>query len=477
MEEKKLGLFPLVAAILAGMIGSGVYDIGYQLASVASPGGAILAWIICFVGMLFLVLSLQNLLEKEPEGDGIYIYARKVAGPIGEFMSAWGYWVSGWIGNIAFATIMMIALGTFFPALGDTGASWPAIAIASIVLWGIFFFIRQGVESAMVINSIITILKIVPLAVFVIVTVTSFDFSVFTQDFWTNFAGNAAAAGEGFSLESVFSQATNSMLSIIWLFMGIEYAALMSSRAKSKSIASKASILGLLVGTLLLFVMSMLPYGLYSADELVALGEPCVGKVLVDFIGPVGAGFVGGAMILSIFGSWINYTYGPTESLQTLSEHGLLTERWGRKNAHGVASFSLLITTVLCQLLLITMHFTEDAYNFGFSMSGSAILVTWTFIVLYNFVRAVKNPHEKGRTKNLVIGGIGTLYMLYAMMVSGFAYILLLSIPFAIGLGFYFNARKKAGDEHVFSAKEKIVVAAVILVAIGSAIAYAAGLV
>ncbi|MDU5613552.1 MAG: hypothetical protein E6043_06735 [Slackia sp.] len=67
--------------------------------------------------------------------------------------------------------------------------------------------------------------------------------------------------------------------------------------------------------------------------------------------------------------------------------------------------------------------------------------------------------------------------MLYAMMVSGFAYILLLSIPFAIGLGFYFNARKKAGDEHVFSAKEKIVVAAVILVAIGSVIAYAAGLV
>ena len=40
-----------------------------------------------------------------------------------------------------------------------------------------------------------------------------------------------------------------------------------------------------------------------------------------------------------------------------------------------------------------------------------------------------------------------------------------------------FNARKKAGDEHVFSAKEKIVVAAVVLVAIGSAIAYAAGLV
>ncbi len=28
-SEKKLGLLPMVAAILAGMIGSGVYDIAY----------------------------------------------------------------------------------------------------------------------------------------------------------------------------------------------------------------------------------------------------------------------------------------------------------------------------------------------------------------------------------------------------------------------------------------------------------------
>lgn len=112
-NEKKLGLFPMAASILAGMIGSGVYDISYQLGCVASPGGAIVAWVVCFVGMLAFVLSLQNLLDKEPDGDGMYIYARKVAGPLGEFMSAWGYWVSGWIGNIAFATMMMIALGTF----------------------------------------------------------------------------------------------------------------------------------------------------------------------------------------------------------------------------------------------------------------------------------------------------------------------------------------------------------------------------
>ena len=86
----------MVAAILAGMIGSGVYDIAYQLGTVASPGGAIVAWAVCFVGMLLFVLSLQNLLEKEPEGDGMFCYAQKLFGPLGEFMSGWGYWISGW---------------------------------------------------------------------------------------------------------------------------------------------------------------------------------------------------------------------------------------------------------------------------------------------------------------------------------------------------------------------------------------------
>lgn len=131
-SEKKLGLLPMVAAILAGMIGSGVYDIAYQLGTVTSPGGAIVAWAVCFVGMLLFVLSLQNLLDKEPEGDGMFCYAQKLFGPLGEFMSAWGYWISGWVGNIAFATMMMIALGTFFPVLGDTGTSWGSIAIASV---------------------------------------------------------------------------------------------------------------------------------------------------------------------------------------------------------------------------------------------------------------------------------------------------------------------------------------------------------
>ena len=217
-SEKKLGLLPMVAAILAGMIGSGVYDIAYQLGTVTSPGGAIVAWAVCFVGMLLFVLSLQNLLQKEPGGDGMFCYAQKLFGPLGEFMSAWGYWISGWVGNIAFATMMMIALGTFFPVLGDTGTSWGSIAIASAFMWLMFLLISKGVENAMILNAAVTVVKVIPLVVFIGVTVFFFNFDIFATDFWSNFAGNVDL-GQGFDLGSVFGQVTDSMLSIIWLFM------------------------------------------------------------------------------------------------------------------------------------------------------------------------------------------------------------------------------------------------------------------
>lgn len=82
--EKKsgggLGFWVLVITIFSSMIGSGVYDLSYQLGTVASPGAAIVAFAICYVGTLVSALSLKNLLERDPEGDGLFCYARRAFG-------------------------------------------------------------------------------------------------------------------------------------------------------------------------------------------------------------------------------------------------------------------------------------------------------------------------------------------------------------------------------------------------------------
>lgn len=115
-EKKGINTTELTLLIVGSTIGSGVFGITSDLATAAAPGPAIIAWIIVGIGVLTLVLSLTNLSQKRPGLDsGIFSYAAAAFGPLGEFISGWAYWLSAWLGNIAFATIMMSALGTFFP--------------------------------------------------------------------------------------------------------------------------------------------------------------------------------------------------------------------------------------------------------------------------------------------------------------------------------------------------------------------------
>ena len=111
--EKKRGIskIGLIALVVSSSIGSGIFGITNDLAMSAAPGPAIIAWIIVGIGILALVLSLNNLGAKRPDLDGgIFGYAEAAFGKLGGFISGWGYWLSAWLGNVAFATMLMLSL-------------------------------------------------------------------------------------------------------------------------------------------------------------------------------------------------------------------------------------------------------------------------------------------------------------------------------------------------------------------------------
>ena len=70
--EKKRGIskIGLIALVVSSSIGSGIFGITNDLAMSAAPGPAIIAWIIVGIGILALVLSLNNLGAKRPDLDG-----------------------------------------------------------------------------------------------------------------------------------------------------------------------------------------------------------------------------------------------------------------------------------------------------------------------------------------------------------------------------------------------------------------------
>ena len=88
----------------------------------------LIAWLIVGVGFLALAFSLNNLTEKRSDLHGIFSYADAGWGPLAGFISGWGYWLSAWLGNVAFATMMMSTIGYFYPAFLP-GTPFPASSL------------------------------------------------------------------------------------------------------------------------------------------------------------------------------------------------------------------------------------------------------------------------------------------------------------------------------------------------------------
>ncbi|WP_124065753.1 arginine-ornithine antiporter [Clostridium sp. E02] len=450
-EAKKLGLLALTALVISSSIGSGIFGIASDMAVGTSPGAAIVAWIITGTGVLMLCLALTNIIHKRPELSGIFSYATETFGPFGGFLSGWGYWLSAWLGNIAFATIMMSALSYFVPALGN-GSNLLSIMIASVILWMMCFVVNKGIESAAVLNTVITVCKLVPLAFFTIAAIIFFKADMFTADFWGTVSGN-------FSLIEVLTQVKSSMMVLMWVFVGIEGAAMMSDRAKTKSTAGKATVLGL-VGLLCIYLLlSLLPYGLMDRAEICQLKQPAMAYLLSYLVGPWGAAFINIAMIISVTGCWLSWTMLPVETTRLMAMQNLLPQKFGEVNDKNVPTFSLVFMTVLSQVFLFTLLFTDKAYNFAYSLCTAAIFVTWILICVYQIKLSYQRRTEKGEIKQLIIGIVGTVFYAWAIWASGIGYFLMCMLVYIIGILFYIKARKEIGILKVFSAKEKLAIA------------------
>src|SRR5258705_13404804 len=118
--EHKLTLVPLIALVVGSMIGGGVFNLPSDMSKGASPGAIILGWVITGIGMLMLAFVYQDLAVRKPAlNAGPYAYAKAGFGPFIGFNSAWGYWISAFLGNVAYAVAIFSALGHFIPMFGS----------------------------------------------------------------------------------------------------------------------------------------------------------------------------------------------------------------------------------------------------------------------------------------------------------------------------------------------------------------------
>ncbi|WP_288737768.1 basic amino acid/polyamine antiporter [uncultured Enorma sp.] len=441
---KGIGLFGLIGMVVSSCIGSGAFAISGQLAQVAAPGSALAAWLIVGLGFLMLALSLNNLGANRPDLPGIFSYAQEGFGPFAGFVSGWGYWLSAWLGNVAFATMMMSTVGYFFPEFLP-GNTVPCIAIASVVMWLLTIFVIRGVESASFLNAIVMVCKVVSLAVFILFSLFLFNAGIFTADFWGAVYNNAVAAGtagpDAAPLGDVIQQIVNCFIIMFWVFVGIEGATVMSSRAARKRDVGKATVIGLACLLAIYIGCSVLPYGYMSYTEIATLDYPAMVYIFEDMAPGWGGAFISVAIIVSILGSWLSFTMLPAETTSEMAEAKLLPASWGKLNAKNAPQLSLVVVGACTQAFLIVLLVSEDAYDFAYSMCTVAIVITWALAAAYQVKWALQNK----RPAQLVIGAIATAFLVVGVLFNGWSYLLLTCVGYIPGFVVYVQGRRSEG--------------------------------
>lgn len=434
-KDHKVNVATLTAMVIGSMVGGGIFTLPGGFGTATGVIGSLIAWAIAGSGMLMLGLVFQSLALRRPDLDsGIYIYAQEGFGNYAGFNAAWGYWASNIVGNVFFLTFAMASIGAFLPGLG-AGNTVLAVICASVLIWVIHLLIMRGIRQAAIVNRIVTVAKLLPIAVFVVICGVAFDPAVFTANLWGRDTG-----------ESLFTQVTDTMLLTTFVFLGIEGASVYSRIAQKRADIGRATLLGLLSTLALFGSVTTVSYGVLPRTELADAKAPSMGVVLAEVVGPWGATLIDLAVVVSVLGAYLAWTLLNAEVMFMPARTGILPRKLARENAGGTPVAALLVTNISVQVFLLLVLVVGDALDFMLSLDTALTLIPYLLAAAYAvklaLTRETYDPgDENERRRQLVIGVLAVAYSVFLLYAAGAEYVLLGCLVYAPGTLLYIVAR------------------------------------
>jgi len=437
-RTEKFSLFALTSMVVGSMVGAGIFSLPRAFATATGPFGAIIAWAIAAAGMYTLARVFQALAERKPDLDaGVYAYAKAGFGDYLGFLSAFGYFISACLGNTFYWVLIKSTLGAFFPIFGN-GDTLAAVVVSSICIWVFHFTVLRGVQQAAAINKVVTVAKIVPIILFILILAVSFKGHLFAANFW---------GGDGMPEASLFEQVRATMLVTVFVFIGIEGASVYSRYAQKRSDVGVATIFGFVGVTCLMVLVTLLSYAVLPRAEIAGLRQPSMATVLEAVVGHWGAVFVSVGLIVSVLGAYLAWQMIAAEVLFNAAKTDDMPRIFATENQNKVPATALWLSNGIVQLLVISTLFSEDAFTLMLKLASSMSLFPYLLVAGYALLISRRgetyDTRPQERNRDLIIAGAATLYTVFMIFAGGMKFVLLSAIFYAPGTLLYFWARRE----------------------------------
>jgi arginine:ornithine antiporter / lysine permease len=448
--------------VIGSMVGAGIFNLPGRFATATGPFGAIIAWVIAGTGMYMLARVFQALANKRPDIDnGVFAYAKAGFGDYMGFLSAFGYWISAILGNTFYWVLIGATLGQFFPQFFGDGTSASSIIVSLIGVWAFHFMILRGVKEATFINKVVTVAKIVPLILAVLLFIFFFNYAQFRENFF---------GGVGMPEKSLIMQVRDTMLITVFVFLGIEGASVYSRYAEKRSDVGAATILGFLGVTGLMVAITLLPYATAPRAAISGVANPSLAGALELVVGHWGAVMISIGVLISVLGAFLAWTLICAEVPFAAGRSTDMPRVFAAQNRNEVPSTSLWVSNIIVSLFIISTYWSRDAFNFMLDMCSVMSLLPYLLAAGYGVLVArggagyEATRGEQGR--DLIFAGIAVVYTLFMFVAAGLKYVVLMMVLFAPGTILYFWARREQ-NARVFNPVE---LGIFIVVLIGAAV-------
>ena len=336
---RAVGPWTLAASTVCNVVGAGIFAVPGALA--ASVGSyAPLALLVCALAVGSVAICFAEGGSRIASSGGSYAYVAAAFGPLAGFVAG----VLSWFGNI-------LACGGVAAALADVAVSllpgpWqPAMhaLVIVVVIGGIAWVNVGGVVRGMRLVSAATMVKLIPLMIFVVVGATAIHADNFAQ------AVTLSTAGLG-----------RALILALFAFTGMETSLAASGEvAQPARTIPRALLLAMLIVTLLYVAIQVVAQGILG-PALAASTVP-----LADAMNRVSPALrllmLAGAAI-SMFGLMSIELLGGPRILFAFARDGLLPSLLGRVHARSHAPHMAIICHALIAIVLaLTGTFVELA--------------------------------------------------------------------------------------------------------------------
>jgi basic amino acid/polyamine antiporter, APA family len=416
-----LGFWMCVALVVGNSIGSGVFLLPASLA----PFGLNSAWAWGFTasGAVLLAIVFSRLSRAYPAAGGPYAYVHLAFGPLTAFIVAWGYWISIWVGNAAIATGSVSYLSPLLPWIADVpGAS---AAVTLFFLWLLTFVNWYGIHASGWVQSVTTVLKVLPLVAVVALGL----FSVRSTDV-------AAAAGVPISLNGITAAATLTL----WALLGLESATIPADKvADPGRTIPAATLLGTVLTAVICAIACTTVLLLVPAATLAQSNAPFV-DLATRFWGAGAGRLLAVFAAISGFGALNGWILLQGELPSAMAKRGVFPRIFARESSRHTPGFALCFGSGLVTLLILANYQKSmvSIFTFMILLSTSACLVMYALCALA-LLRLQWTGRlgqaRRGSVPLSVVGIIAAAYSLWAIVGAGAeaaiwgAVLLLLGVP------------------------------------------------